>query len=203
MKKIVVYVHGKGGSPTEADLFRPLFPDCDVVGFDYRSDTPWNAKNEFFAYFEPLKKQYDSVTLIANSIGACFSMYALSGRQIDRAFFISPVVDLKSLIESMMLWANVSKEDLQARGTIPTPFGETLSWAYYTYVCGHPTAWDVPTEILYGDRDCLIDRCTVTAFAEAHRAGLTVMEDGEHWFHTVDQICFLKDWICKKSERKA
>lgn len=202
MKKGVVYVHGKGGSPLEAERFRPLFPDCDVLGFDYRSETPWEAKTEFPLFFDLLKRQYDSVFLIANSIGAFFSMASLSEAQIDRAFFISPIVDLQKLIEDIMLWANVCKEELRARGTIPTPFGETLSWTYYTYVCEHKIKWKVPTEILYGGNDNLTARETVAAFANNCGAGLTVMKDGEHWFHTAEQLRFLDDWIKQKTEKE-
>jgi hypothetical protein len=32
-------------------------------------------------------------------------------------------------------------------------------------------------------------------FAEKHHAGLTVMENGEHWFHTEEQMAFLDKWI--------
>ncbi|SHK90194.1 hypothetical protein SAMN05216582_12334 [Selenomonas ruminantium] len=32
-------------------------------------------------------------------------------------------------------------------------------------------------------------------FAEKHQAGLTVMEGGEHWFHTEEQMAFLDAWI--------
>ena len=34
-------------------------------------------------------------------------------------------------------------------------------------------------------------------FAEEHRAGLTVMPGGEHWFHTPEQMQFLDDWMKK------
>ena len=40
MKEIVIYVHGKGGSAAEAGHYRPLFPDAEVVGFDYRAQSP-------------------------------------------------------------------------------------------------------------------------------------------------------------------
>ena len=36
-KAVVLYVHGKGGSAAEAEHYRPLFPEADVVGFDYHS----------------------------------------------------------------------------------------------------------------------------------------------------------------------
>ena len=34
-------------------------------------------------------------------------------------------------------------------------------------------------------------------FAGKHGANLTIMENGEHWFHTPDQMKFLDDWIVK------
>ena len=36
---------------------------------------------------------------------------------------------------------------------------------------------------------------TVSAFAKRHRAELTVMSGGEHWFHTDEQMRFLDQWI--------
>ena len=51
MKHIVVYVHGKGGAPAEAEHYKSLFPDSEVIGFDYRAQTPWEAKEEFPPFF--------------------------------------------------------------------------------------------------------------------------------------------------------
>ena len=58
--------------------------------------------------------------------------------------------------------------------------------------------WDVPTEILYGDRDNLTTPATIAAFAQAHRAGLTTVSGGEHWFHTPEQMAFLDEWLREK-----
>lgn len=35
MKKSVIYIHGKGGNAEEAEHYKPLFKDYDVIGFDY------------------------------------------------------------------------------------------------------------------------------------------------------------------------
>ena len=51
MKNIVIYVHGKGGSAAEAEHYRQLFPDSEVIGFDYHAQTPWEAKEEFPEFF--------------------------------------------------------------------------------------------------------------------------------------------------------
>ena len=89
----------------------------------------------------------------------------------------------------------VSENELSERGEIETDFGETLSWEYLCYVREHPIKWHIPTEILYGGKDNLTSLETVTAFAERTGAGLTVMPDGEHWFHTEEQMRFLTEWL--------
>ena len=73
MKNLVVYVHGKGGSPEEAEHYKTLFPSHEVIGFDYRSQTPWEAKKEFFAFFTEQRNRCEHLTLVANSIGAYVS----------------------------------------------------------------------------------------------------------------------------------
>lgn len=200
MKRLVIYIHGKGGNAEEVDHYRPLFADSDVMGFDYKSQNPWDAKNEFSRFFDLHSKGYDSVILIANSIGAYFSVGALAGKKIDKAMLISPVVNMEKLICNMMTWSNVTEEELCSRKEITTDFGETLSWEYLCYVRKHPVEWSIPTCILYGEKDNLISIETVSEFAEKIGATLTVMKGGEHWFHTDEQMEFLDDWI-KKSMR--
>lgn len=196
MKKAVIYVHGKGGNAEESDFYRNLCNGYDVFGLDYGSDTPWDAKTEFPPLFEEICKDYNDVTLIANSIGAFFSMNALADeKKISKALFISPIVNMEKLICDMMTWANVTEEQLKSKGEIPTDFGETLSWKYLCYVRQNPLLWNIPTKILYGEKDNLTSLDTVTEFARSHNAPLTVMKDGEHWFHTKEQLEFLADWI--------
>ena len=195
MRRLIIYVHGKGGSAEEAKHYQPLFADSDVIGFDYHAQTPWEAKSEFPRFFDLQSKGYDSVILIANSIGAFFSMSALAETNISHAMFISPIVNMERLITDMMMWANVTEKELQSKQEIPTEFGETLSWEYLCYVRKHPIKWSVPTCILYGGKDQLTSWETVSGFADQIGAKLTVMKDGEHWFHTEEQMKVLDQWI--------
>ena len=195
MKELIIYVHGKGGSAEEAEHYRALFPNSGVVSFDYRSQTPWEARDEFSVFFAAQRERGERLTLIANSIGAYFSLSSLHEALVDRAYFISPVVDMEKLIGSMMLWSNVTEPELAEKVEIATDFGETLSWRYLCYVREHPVAWRVPTRILYGERDNLTSPETISAFAAQHGAKLTIMPGGEHWFHTAEQMRFLDDWI--------
>ena len=203
MKNLVVYVHGKGGSADEAEHYRPLFPGAEVIGFDYGARTPWEAREEFPRFFDPLRAECSSLTLVANSIGAFFSMTALSAKQVDHALFISPVVDMEALIAGMMARAKVSEAELRTRQEIRTDSGETLSWDWLCDVRSHPLRWTVPTRILYGERDFLTPFETMARFASKIGAPLTVMPGGEHWFHTPAQMAFLDAWIGEAFPRVA
>lgn len=99
----------------------------------------------------------------------------------------------------MMIWANVTEQDLYKEKEIETSFGETLSWEYLCYVREHPVVWNIPTKILYGDKDNLTSYETMSDFASKMGISLTVMNNGEHWFHTDEQMNFLDDWICESN----
>lgn len=201
MKNAVIYIHGKRGTAAESEHYKPLFSDCNVIGLDYKTFTPRETGKEIHAAVEKLKTEYDRITLIANSIGAYFSMNADIDSMIEKAYFISPIVDMEKLITDMMSWANVTEEDLKHQGIIRTDFGEDLSWEYLCYVRNHPIKWDCPTVILYGSRDDLTTYQTIKSFAEKHHADLTVMQNGEHWFHTKEQMKFLDNWIGQQELR--
>lgn len=206
----ILYIHGKGGSATESEHYKPLFPDNEVIGLDYQtfSDlkgtecgvaiTPWDTGKEIYDAVKELKSKYENIILIANSIGAFFSMIAGIDDLIQKAYFISPIVNMEKLITDMMQWVNVSESELESKGIIHTDFGEDLSWEYLSYVRSHPIEWRVPTQILYGSNDHLMSIDTITDFANKHQATLTVMEGGEHWFHTEEQMAFLDNWIKEK-----
>ena len=192
---VVVYVHGKGGSAAESQHYKALFPGSEVIGLDYRTFTPWETGREIKQAIEALREKFNDVILVANSIGAFFSMNGGLDGLVKKAYFISPIVDMEKLITDMMDWANVTEDELEKQGVIPTSFGEDLSWKYLTYVRTHPISWNVPTRILYGSEDTMTSLKTIQEFAQKHQAVLTVMEKGEHWFHTEAQMKLLDDWI--------
>ena len=197
MENVIIYIHGKGGSAAECEHYRPLFPEYDVYGLDYQTFTPWETGAKIRSCVENLKTEYDKIILIANSIGAFFSMNADIDSMIEKVYFISPIVDMERLIDDMMSWANVTEDELKEKEIIRTAFGEDLSWEYLCYVREHPIKWNAPTAILYGSEDNLTSYETIAAFAEKHNAKLTVMKNSEHWFRTEEQMRFLDDWIVK------
>ena len=196
MKNAVIYIHGKGGNSVEAEHYKKFFSDeYKIIGFDYKSEFPWDAKIEFSKFFDSIVSEYDDIYLIANSLGAYYSMLALSDKKIKKAMFISPVVDMEKIILNMMKMSNVSEEELYNKKEIATSFGETLSWDYLTFARKNPIEWNVPTYILYGEKDDLTSYETILNFTNKSKANLTIMKGGEHWFHTDEQMEFLDNWI--------
>ncbi len=182
MKHALLYIHGKGGSAAETDSFANCCDGYELIGVDYDIYLPWETPQLIRAAFTEAAAQYPAVSILANSIGAYFAMLGL-------------FLDMEKLIQTMMGWTQVTEQELLERGEIPTNFGETLSIHYLNYVRQHPVRWEIPTEILYGELDNMTSPETVAEFVRAHNAGLTVMPGGEHWFHTPEQIAFLKEWL--------
>ena len=196
MKNAVVYIHGKGGSADEALYYKKFFnDDYEVLGLDYKSELPWQACEEFQNYFDSLIPNYNEILLIANSIGAYFSMLSLSEKPIKKALFVSPIVDMENIILHMMKRAKISEEALRLKKVINIQFGEPLSWEYLSFVRKNPIAWNIPTGILYGKKDDMTSLETMTNFAHTINASLTVFDRGEHWFHTEEQMNFLDTWV--------
>ncbi len=127
MQNLVVYIYGKGGSVEEAEYYKVLFPNCDVIGFDYHCQTPWEAKKEFNAFFWRKKEKHQHITLIANSIGAFLTLSSLDETLVERAYFISPIVNMEKLISDMMRIVDIIENELVEKKEIVTTFGETIS----------------------------------------------------------------------------
>ena len=195
MKNAVIYIHGKSGTAEEAEHYKKIFNEADIIGFEYTSEYPWDFQKELSIFIDNIYTKYKKISIIANSIGAYFIMVSLTNKHIEKAFFISPIVDMEKLITDMMLLENITEEELYKKKEIKTSFGETLSWEYLTFVRKNPIEWNVPTYILYGEKDNLTSYETILNFTNKTKANLTIMKGGEHWFHTDEQIEFLDNWI--------
>lgn len=198
MKNAVIYIHGQGGNAKEADHYKKFFDSEHVIiGFDYKSRFPWEAQLEFPDFFDLATSQYNKIYLIANSIGAYYSMLSLANKSIEKAMFISPIVDMEKVILNMMAQSNISEENLRKRKEITTSSGTHLSWRYLSHARNNPIIWNIPTHILYAENDNITSLETMMNFANKIGATVTVMNHGEHWFHTEEQMNFLDKWFKK------
>ena len=195
MENAVIYIHGKYGTAEEAEYYKKFFNEADIIGFEYTSEYPWDFQKEFSNFIDNIYIKYKKISIIANSIGAYFTMLSLINKNIEKAFFISPIVDMEKLITDMMVSENITEEELYKKKKIKTSFGETVSWDYLTFARKNPIEWNIPTYILYGENDDLTSYETILNFTNKSKANLTIMKGGEHWFHTDEQIEFLDNWI--------
>ena len=205
--QVCLFLHGQSGHKEEGERFAQIAnpKGWQVVAIDLPQHgqrqggaepfLPWVVVPELEQVWQELQGRWKRIALRANSIGAWLAMLALAGKPVDTCLFVSPVVDMENLIQTMMTWAGLTEERLEREREIPTDFGQTLSWDYLKYVRQHPVhALSAHTNILYGDQDNLVPQPVVECFARAEGAHLTVYPGGEHWFHTPEQMKVMGTW---------
>ncbi|MBP3255831.1 MAG: alpha/beta hydrolase [Clostridia bacterium] len=157
-----------------------------------------NCIKDLNQIIEYAKQNYEEINLWACSMGAYFSLLAYKDEDIKQCAFLSPVVNMKVIIDNMMLWSNTTEEMLKEKQEIKTDFGQTLYWDYYEYVKNNPiTNWNIKTSILYGNKDNLQDKNIIRDFCNKFNCELSILENGEHYFHTEKQLKFYENWINK------
>lgn len=209
--QIYLFVHGQAGYKEEAESFARIVAEggwqvlsIDLPEHGERKDeknafNPWHVIPELQMIMQYLKAGWKHIALRANSIGAMYCMISFREETLEQALWVSPILNMEHLIENMMMWANVTEDELKEQKEIPTDFGQTLSWEYLSYIREHRIEkWMVPTEILYGTQDNMQEQFIMEQFAKQFDCGLTFMKDGEHWFHTAKQLEVLNDWTRQK-----
>lgn len=206
--KAYLHVHGKLSRKEYAETFAVLAErkGFQTVSFDLpehgeRADNPeyrcdvWNGVRDLKTVLDWMDARWKSLSLYACSLGAYFSLNAFADRKFDRCLFQSPIVDMEELIGRMMQWFGVTEERLEKEQEIPTPI-DPLRWDYFRYVRTHPIVrWVSPTSILYGAKDDMQSRATVTAFAERFNCDLTVSEPSAHPFMEPGDIPIVEAWL--------
>lgn len=139
-----------------------------------------------------------NINVFACSMGSYFSLLAYRDLPLKQCLFLSPVLNMERIINNMMTWFNVSEGRLEIEKEIETPIGQTLYWDYYCYVKSHPIDnWNIPTAILYGSDDNLTEFDVVSEFVKRYHCKLQVLEHGEHYFHTDEQLNCFRQWLRK------
>lgn len=211
-EKVIIAVHGNLSHKEDIPI-KLLAEDATKKGYQVLSfDLPEHGDRksgavsckvkecveELKIIMEYVGERWKNVLLFANSMGAYFSLIAYRNVDLEKALFLSPVVDMGRIIENMMKWFNVTEERLEKEQTISTPIGQNLYWDYYCYVKQNPICnWDTPTAILYADKDELVQEDTINDFAEKFDCEVTIANNAEHYFHTDEHLEQLKKWLNK------
>lgn len=209
--KVFIAVHGNMSSK-EDEVIKILAKEVigkgyQLLSFDLpehgerKEDTKYlckvqNCVTDLKHIMEYAKYNYDEINIWACSMGAYFSLLAYKDENIKQSVFLSPVVDMKVIIDNMMLWSNTTEAKLREEQEIKTEFGQTLYWDYYLYVKENPiTIWNKSTSILYGSKDNMQDENIIENFVKKFDCKLSILENGEHYFHTEEQLNYYKKWL--------
>jgi len=207
--QLIIAVHGSHSSKID-DCIWILAEEADKQGYQVLSfDLPCHGERVYEPepgrvqpYLEDLaqvlafaKQKADNISLFACSMGAYFSLLAYKNENLANGWFLSPVVDMRQVIEGIMRQTAVTPEQLQQQGTIATSI-ENLYWDYYTYVLANPISdWPIPTAILRGEHDLLCSAESMQGFSQRFNCRLQEQPGGEHWFHTPEQLAYYRRWL--------
>jgi uncharacterized protein len=206
--RVFLYVHGRFSKKEEAESFSliAINEGYQVLAFDLPEHgerinenykcTAKNGKADLLTIMDFVTSRWNNYSLYACSLGAYFSLLAYGTIKFDKVLFVSPILNMKQLIENMMKGSNVSAQDLELRGEIETSFGEVLSWEYYLFVRQNPIMqWNSVTSILYGENDNLTEKSILNEFAEKYNSKVTVIKSGEHYIQKEEHLKILNNWI--------
>ncbi|HYE11551.1 MAG TPA: alpha/beta hydrolase [Patescibacteria group bacterium] len=139
-----------------------------------------------------------NISIFACSMGAYFSLIYNKSLQIEQCLFLSPILDMERIINNMLICFSISEERLEKEKVIETPVGQKLYWDDYSYIKSQSVdTWDIPTYILYGSDDILIESDVIYEFVKQHHCRLDVLKHGEHYFHTDGQLLYFREWLRK------
>lgn len=213
--RVMIAIHGQFSSKTDVPI-RMLAEEASargvqVLSFDLPGHGERQERGELFLLesgaadtakvFHYARERWAEVSLFAVSVGAYFALVSCADEPMRRALFLSPVTDMRRIVDNMMRAASITPEQLARKRMMQTPSGQTLYAQDDAFVSAHPVLrWSVPTAILCGGRDALCERERTEAFARRYRCDLTVLETGEHWFHTEEELNALRAWLAKQME---
>ncbi len=167
----------------------------DRIGGDYACNVQ-NCVSDLTVIMGYAQTVSSNISLFACSMGAYFSLLAYKDLPLEQCLFLSPVLNMERIISNMMSCFNVSEDRLKLENEIETPIGQKLYWDYYFYVKTHPIDnWDKPTAILYGSDDNITEFVVASDFAKRYHCKLQVLEHGEHYFHTDEQLHYFRKWL--------
>ena len=123
--KVFIAVHGNM-SNKEDEVIKILAEKVvekgyQVLSFDLpehgerKDDTNYlckvqNCVKDLKQIIEYAKKNYEEINLWACSMGAYFSLISCKDEDIKNSVFLSPVVNMKIIIDNMMLWSNTTEK---------------------------------------------------------------------------------------------
>lgn len=161
---------------------------------DDKAFTPMDASPEVRAFARLARSQSTEVSLLANSIGAYFSLCDTPAGTFERAWMVSPLLDLEYYIRDIMAEYSVTDEQLEAQTVIDTPRG-VLERSYLRFVEEHPARLNAPSWMIRGDQDEMVPLNALSRFVGAPGVELVQVEGGQHFLGQPPHLDTVVAWF--------
>lgn len=171
----------------------------DLASFGERTGekcTISRAISDLTLVLEYAEREFKNVNVFAVSYGAYISLHAFKEKAV-KFIMLSPIVNMLKLTQDLMEQNCVTEQQLNGEKEIvknyQTFYLEDLKFAKKNpsgkiYGDGY---------IIYGSKDALQSFSLIKDFSDKNKCELFVLQNGEHFFHTKEQLDFFKSVINK------
>lgn len=196
--KAMLYIPEHRNSTGEAALFSKDCPGYDMVDFSYRLYNPWEIKSSIQKKYCELREKYDVVAIMAKGVGAYFAIDSLGEEQVDKALFVSPVIDVECFIQTILEKTGISEDKLFEEQVISSGYDQDLSWEQYDYFKKNVLSWSSDADVIMGSDDKYENVELIKSFAKANQCELCIIEGANHDFDSPEQQSEFREWLQNK-----
>ena len=208
--RAVVGVHGQFGDkrdPVMARCAEVIASHGDhLITFDLpthgeRRDgtafTAMAASGEVRSFVQLAREEATEVSLLAISVGAYVALCDMPSRTFERAWLVSPLLDLERYVRDVMSACSVTDERLEAETVVDTPRA-SLSWPDLCFLMEHPVRLDMPSWTIRGDGDDVVPREALSRFLSAPGAELVEIAGGPHFLGEPPYLDTVASWFAQR-----
>ena len=205
--RAVIGVHGQLGDKRDPVLARCaeviashgdhlLTFDLPAHG-ERRDGTAFTAKaasGEVRDFVQLAREEANKISLLAISVGAYAALCDTPSGTFERAWLVSPLLDLERYVRDVMSTYSVTDERLEAKTVINTPRA-SLSWPDLCFLTEHPVRLDMPSWTIRGSRDDVVPMEALSRFLSAPGAELVEIAGGPHFLGEPPYLDTVASWF--------
>lgn len=171
----------------------------DLASFGERTGeecTISRAISDLKQVLEYADREFKNVNVFAVSYGAYISLQVFKERAV-KFIMLSPIVNMLELTYNLMKLNNVTEQELNAEKQISKNY-QTFYLEDLKFVQKNPSG-EVKGNgyIIYGSKDTLQNFSLIKDFSVRNNCKIFAMQNGEHFFHTKEQLNYFKSVINK------
>lgn len=171
----------------------------DLASFGERTGekcTISRAISDLTLVLDYAKREFINVNVFAVSYGAYISMQVFK-QKTDKFIMLSPIVNMLKLTYDLMMQNGVTEQELINEKEIVKNY-QAFYLEDLKFAQKNPSG-EIKGNgyVIYGKNDTLLSFSLIKDFSDKNNCELFVLQNGEHFFHTKEQLDFFKNAINK------